>query len=312
MVKRIVDTGFWTDMQVIDHYSIEDKYFFLYLMTNDKSTQVGIYSLPKKVMSFETGFTTDVIQVLLDRFSTSYKRIIYSEKTQEITVLQSLQTSILKGGKPVSDLLQRELSKIKDSKLILATYEEMKPYWELSKRTFDQTIKELFEHELANRSLFVRQNQNENQKQKQNEKQNDNENKSHNENHNHNQESWATNRRTNRDVNVNDPDEEEMLEHYAEFLKQSKPDYEGDIHSENIVTIFYEEMIGDVHPHINNQLNQWLKTFPKSLVLEALHRSVSANSPMLYAASIINNWKKEEVKTYKDVMRLDKNHNRNS
>ena len=28
MVKRVVDTGFWTDMQVMDHYSVEDKYFY--------------------------------------------------------------------------------------------------------------------------------------------------------------------------------------------------------------------------------------------------------------------------------------------
>lgn len=48
MVKRVVDTAFWTNMQVIDNYSIEDKYFSLYLMTNDKTTQVGIYPLPKK------------------------------------------------------------------------------------------------------------------------------------------------------------------------------------------------------------------------------------------------------------------------
>ena len=44
MVKRVVDTDFWTDMEVIDHYSPEDKYFYLYLITNGKSSQVGIYS----------------------------------------------------------------------------------------------------------------------------------------------------------------------------------------------------------------------------------------------------------------------------
>lgn len=56
MVKRVIDTKFWTDMQVMDHYSVEDKYFALYLLTNGRSTQVGIYSLPQQVMSFETGF----------------------------------------------------------------------------------------------------------------------------------------------------------------------------------------------------------------------------------------------------------------
>lgn len=128
MVKRIVDTSFWTDMQVIDNYSVEDKFFYLYLLTNDKTTQVGIYPLPKKVMSFETGFTTDVIQVLLDRFSENYEKIIYSEKTQEITLLDSLEFSVLTGGKPVSDLLDRELTKIRDDDLIRETYKYMKNF----------------------------------------------------------------------------------------------------------------------------------------------------------------------------------------
>src|SRR5699024_5676973 len=122
MVKRIVDTSFWTNMQVIDQYSVEDKFFYLYLLTNDKSTQVGIYALPKKIMSFETGFTTDVIQVLIERFSKNYGKILYSEETQEITLLESLQFSVLSGGKPVKDLLEREITNVKDSRLIIATY----------------------------------------------------------------------------------------------------------------------------------------------------------------------------------------------
>src|SRR5699024_3810781 len=180
MVKRIVETSFWTDMQVIDQYSVEDKFFYLYLLTNDKSTQIGIYPLPKKVMSFETGFTTDVIQVLIERFSNNYKKIVYSEKTQEVTILDSLEFSILSGGKPVSDLLEREITAIKDSSLILATYKEMKEFWLLSKRQIDKTVMKLFESEMTNRNINFSQNHN----QKQNQKQNHNQ--IHIQNHNHN------------------------------------------------------------------------------------------------------------------------------
>src|SRR5699024_8930708 len=193
MVKRIVETSFWTDMQVIDQYSVEDKFFYLYLLTNEKSTQIGIYPLPKKVMSFETGFTTDVIQVLIERFSKNYDKILYSEKTQEITLLESLQFSILSGGKPVKDLLEREISNVKDSRLIIATYEKMKEYWLHSKRKFDQTIMALFENEMMSRGLMHNQNQSHNQKQ------NHNQIHSYNHSHNHNQESSITNRGTNRE-----------------------------------------------------------------------------------------------------------------
>src|SRR5699024_2189176 len=203
MVKRIVETSFWTDMQVIDHYSVEDKFFYLYLLTNDKSTQIGIYPLPKKVMSFETGFTTDVIQVLIERFSKNYGKILYSEKTQEITLLESLQFSILSGGKPVKDLLEREITKVKDGSLILATYEKMKEHWLHSKRKFDLTIMDLFENEMTSRGIMHHQNHNQ--------KQNQSHNHIHSHNHNHNQESSITNRETNREMKKIDQNEEKIL-----------------------------------------------------------------------------------------------------
>lgn len=68
VAKRVVEVRFWTNPYVIERYSVEDKYFILYLMTNPATSQVGIYRLSKKVMSFETGYSTDVINVLLDRF----------------------------------------------------------------------------------------------------------------------------------------------------------------------------------------------------------------------------------------------------
>lgn len=63
-------------------------------------------------------------------------------------MLHSFIYSILKGGKPVIDILGRELGRVKDGNLILAIYEEMKEFWKLSTRVFDQTIKELFENDM--------------------------------------------------------------------------------------------------------------------------------------------------------------------
>lgn len=314
MVKRVVDTNFWMDMQVIENYSIEDKYFSLYLMTNDKSTQVGIYALPKKVMSFETGFTSEIIQVLLDRFSQSYNKILYSEKTQEIALLDSLEVSLLKGGKPVSDLLERELSNVKDADLILATYEQMKDFWGISKRMFDQRIKELFENELELRGLSVtnrEDNQIQKQKQKHNKdqihnnKHNNNQMNNHNNNHSHNQESWSTNRGTNRE----NGDEIALLDDYANYLKKSNPDIEQEMTPENILRVYYQEIIGEINPTTEKQLGDWERSFPTSLILEALNRSLKAVHILPYATTILTNWQKAGVQTYRDVVKLEKQSN---
>ena len=117
-IKRVVDTEFWTDDKVIEMFSPEDKLFMLYLMTNPHTTQLGIYALSKKVMAFETGYSTDTISVLLDRFETKYDLIKYSNETKELAIKNYLRHSIIKGGKPVEDLLTKEISKVKDKSLL--------------------------------------------------------------------------------------------------------------------------------------------------------------------------------------------------
>lgn len=155
-IKRIVDTDFWTDIDVIDSFSIDDKFFALYLYTNKHTRQSGIYKLPKKYISFETGFSKEVIEVLLDRFENQYKRIKYNHDTQEIALLRYTSFSIVKGGKPVEDCIIRDLQTIKDKELIKATYEEMEDTWNASTRVIDEKVKKIF-------LSFINDNDNDNE-----------------------------------------------------------------------------------------------------------------------------------------------------
>lgn len=117
-MKRVIDTSFWTDDKVVDLFSPEDRYFFLYLMTNPHTTQLGIYPINKKYMAFESGYSLETIKVLLDRFQNKYGIIKYSDKTGEIAIKNYLKHSIVKGGKPVEDLLMKEIKEIKDKQLL--------------------------------------------------------------------------------------------------------------------------------------------------------------------------------------------------
>lgn len=161
-VKRVVDTQFWEDANVIERYSVEDKYFLLYLMTNPHSAQVGVYKLPKKIISFETGYTVDSVSVILERFENKYKNILYDSDTHEISVLNSLKYSIVKGGKPVGDLLIKELNKIDSDFLIESTYNHLLKFWDKSDRIFDETVKLIFEDELSKRKEPKETNDNDN------------------------------------------------------------------------------------------------------------------------------------------------------
>lgn len=118
-VKRVIDTAFWNDDKVQDVFSPEDKLFFLYLMTNPHTKQLGVYHITRKSMAFELGYSLETIDLLIDRFVYEYKVIKYSRETSEIAIKNYLRYSIVKGGKPVETLLKKEISEIKDRSLLL-------------------------------------------------------------------------------------------------------------------------------------------------------------------------------------------------
>ena len=139
-VKRVVDTDFWKDDCVAEKYSAEDRYFFLYLLTNPNSKQCGIYHLPLRVIAFEMGHSRDSVESIIDRFEHRFKNIIYNKETQEIAILNFLKYSIVKGGKPVEDCIRKELEKVKDKTLIRAVYENMKSYMDENIAKNDKSI----------------------------------------------------------------------------------------------------------------------------------------------------------------------------
>lgn len=172
-VKRVIDTDFWKDDSVAEKYSAEDRYFFLYLLTNPNSKQCGIYHLPLRVIAFEMGHSRDSVESIMDRFEHRFKNIIYNKETQEIAILNFLKYSIVKGGKPVEDCIRKELEKVKDKSLIAIVYNHMKDYMdkhiENNERSMYIGIQQIFQS-------FINDNEIENDNDNDNEKDNDNDN----------------------------------------------------------------------------------------------------------------------------------------
>ena len=117
-IKRVVDTKFLEDEKVMNEFSSEDKLFFLYLLTNPHTKQIGIYKINSRQMAFEIGVSIKLIRALLDRFQNQYGLIRYNSRTAELAVKSYLRHSIVKGGKPVLDLLIREAQEIEDRSLL--------------------------------------------------------------------------------------------------------------------------------------------------------------------------------------------------
>ncbi|WP_442919985.1 hypothetical protein [Metabacillus sp. B2-18] len=60
---RMVLTGFWREAFTLEKMTTDDKLFYLYLLTNEKTTQVGIYEITKKEMAFELGYSIEIVEL---------------------------------------------------------------------------------------------------------------------------------------------------------------------------------------------------------------------------------------------------------
>ena len=119
-VFRVVHTEFWNDVKVIESFTPEDKLFFLYLLTNRNTTQIGVYTITKKQMAYELGYSNESINALMQRFIDHHKLIQYDEETKELVVFNWGKWNLNRvGGKPVYDLLQKEVKSIKNKKMLL-------------------------------------------------------------------------------------------------------------------------------------------------------------------------------------------------
>jgi hypothetical protein len=86
-VYRNIQISFWTDAKVADEFTPEDKYFYLYLFTNPHTNLCGCYEISKKQVSWETGYSIDTVDRLIDRFVRIHKVIAFSKDTKELLLL---------------------------------------------------------------------------------------------------------------------------------------------------------------------------------------------------------------------------------
>lgn len=86
-IFRCVSPSFWSDPKVDDDFTPEDKYFYLYLLTNPHTTLSGCYELGKRQASRELGYNEETVDRLINRMETVHNVIRYDKATKEILLL---------------------------------------------------------------------------------------------------------------------------------------------------------------------------------------------------------------------------------
>ena len=84
---RNVSMAFWTDPKVVDDFTPEDRYGYLYCMTNPHTNLCGCYEVSIKQISRETGYNEDSVERLLKRLDAVHNVLRYSAATKELLIL---------------------------------------------------------------------------------------------------------------------------------------------------------------------------------------------------------------------------------
>jgi hypothetical protein len=114
-IFRKIHTTFWSDSFISD-LDRDKKLFYLYLLTNERTSQCGIYEITKKQISFDLGYTIDTISKLFEYFI-KIGKIRYNEATKELAIKNWLKYNGSNSPK-VQSCINKELEKVKDTLLI--------------------------------------------------------------------------------------------------------------------------------------------------------------------------------------------------
>ncbi len=76
--QRYVSTSFWDDSW-IRSLNPQEKFLYLYLMTNSLTNIAGVYKITLERISFDTGLKCAVVEQILEKFTKQRKACLYGE-----------------------------------------------------------------------------------------------------------------------------------------------------------------------------------------------------------------------------------------
>jgi len=114
-IFRKVHIKFWSD-SFIQSLTPEKKFFFLYLLTNEKTRLCGIYEITFRQISYDTGYNIETVEKLVEFFVDAGK-IMVSRDTNEIAIKN--WSKFNKSDSPkVASLLKSDYKVVKNKELL--------------------------------------------------------------------------------------------------------------------------------------------------------------------------------------------------
>ncbi|QCS52360.1 DnaD domain-containing protein [Priestia flexa] len=276
---RQIQVDFWSDPRVSEEMTPEDKFFYLYLLTNPNTKQIGVYTITKKQMAFDMGYSIETINSLLKRFENEHKVVKYNPETREIALLNWGKYNLNKGGKPILDCVVKELGEVKDLSLLAEVASSIK----------NSSILELFTNKLkelravddtsydtlddtSTPSGQEKEEEQEEEKEKEKEKE--------------------------LLLHEQDIDLEEGALEKSEVGSSSRNQTQS-------IFDFYQQNFGMLNPFISQQIQYWTEDMGEELVLEAMSLTLKQQKTWKYAEGILKSWANRNVRSLDDVQALE-------
>ncbi|WP_139905190.1 hypothetical protein [Clostridium thermarum] len=119
-VFKNIHMKFWQNDFVLG-LTAEERYFYIYLITNSMTNQCGIYRFNRRLAELETGLSCDQIEAYLKKFE-EYGKIIVSRNTIEIMIVNWFKHNF-KANKKMLLSINNELKDVKDKELLKHLYD---------------------------------------------------------------------------------------------------------------------------------------------------------------------------------------------
>ena len=110
-VYRQVQINYWHDSFVME-LTPEERYFYLYLLTNSETTQSGIFEIHKRMMEMDLGYSRETVDKLIKRFQ-DYGKIIYCEETREMMIINWMKYNFINSRNTIL-CINKELKEVKN------------------------------------------------------------------------------------------------------------------------------------------------------------------------------------------------------
>jgi DnaD/phage-associated family protein len=295
---RKVSMDFWVDPIHSEEMTPDDRHFYLYLLTNQRTKQIGIYKTTIKQIAFDMGYTIEFIQTLMERFIVLHRLVRYNPETRELAIKNWAEYNFDRAGKPMMDCIFSELKEVQDISLIQYVAESIhKPEFRKLYDSFcnieeSTSSKEVSHHEENNTYLAPVYEETD---------------------------ETLTTLQT---IRGQEEEKEEEIEKEKKIEKQQEvfqPKLEGNLNNEHhvqdkqkmkdvkeIIAFWDNNGFGFSNVNAKEQLLSWLDDSrflqPKAVILKALTIACTNNKRRLsYVLGILKNWENESLLTVEEI-----------